>query len=374
VLGDAAGILMTIPLTEQPGALAIDTTNNQLYVGLVDPNTGNNSGIAVINTTTNSVTTTLPAPFAHSEAGADAGTAGPFQSSNLMATDPTANLLYAMPSFGTSSSTVYVYDGALHALKTSFAVGAGLPQPCTLISWLVLDSAASRLYVACGTQVAVFNTTNDSLVTAIVLTDIQGTYGGGGALDTTNHLLFVSNGGPSFGQTTPSLLVDAIDTTTNMETGTQQNLGGTRGNPIGLVGGPGFATAVTAIRDIPDGGIDGGVYGTFYSLEPGGSTLPSGYVPQSYDYLLSADGEYLVIAIDKKTGYIGNFKITVSPTEGVPPAVSAPVPFDTSAAVPSGSTLSVAAMAVSVTNVYLTGYLYSPAGSSPIKGVCVGQQ
>ncbi len=226
---DAPVQATTFSVPDQVASLAYDGTTNTLYAPMVDPN-GHGAGIAVINAGTGALTTTIPA------IATDAGPAPPYFFSQMLAVDETNDLLYAVRQ---ASTVVDVYDGASNAYKATFDVATVDPQCQTGlggVSWLAIDPAASLLYAACpgpfsgarSNEVSVIGTASGySLSHAINLTDLGGTGVAALALDTTNHLLFVSNSSPNYNQFTPKpLLVDVVDTTTFTEkAGAQQSLG-----------------------------------------------------------------------------------------------------------------------------------------------------
>ena len=133
---DASGVLLSIPLPNmQPSGLAIDQTNNKLYVAVVDPNTGNNLGFSVIDTLTQAVSGSIAPPVVNGVPVQG------YYGSELLAFDPGANLLYAVP----GGTTVDVFDGATNTFKTSFSIaGPPLTEVCDGIIWLAIDSASSR--------------------------------------------------------------------------------------------------------------------------------------------------------------------------------------------------------------------------------------
>jgi len=344
-------VVATISLTGQPTALAIDSTHNRLYVALSD-GLGDNLGFAIVDTSTDTVTATIPAPTV------DSGS-GPFPFETL-ALDPTANLLYA--SDLNATPLVYVFDVTADTFKNRFSiVGTGITAPW--ISSLAVNPATSTLYVGAyessggGSKVAVINTTNDSLTAAITLADL---YVGGVSslgLDTTNGLLFACSNGPV--NLTPATKVDAIDTTTNLETGTQQSLAGAS---LGCLGGTGFAVDVTANGSDPDGGVAG----YFYSLEPFTIRLPSGFVPTAYTSKIGQwSGQVLVLGYD---GVSGNpeYLYVDYPHEdsGV---IATHTPAQPQTYLPKGARW--IAVEQNADDFYATLDVFSDAGTSPAKAV-----
>jgi hypothetical protein len=356
-LSDAAGVLGTINLPDaaQPTSLVIDSTNAKLYVGMADPNTGNNLGLAVVDTTTNTVTATIP-PIV-----TDAGLTQPYFNTQSMAVDPTANVLYAVQ--GGSATVVDVFNGATNAFQTSFNVSSGsLTAPCDSVTALAVDPAGSRLYAYClsnppsDVEIAVFNTTNDALVTSFVLEDLPAA-SGALALDTTNHLLFATSGYHGSGQ---PVLVDVINTTLDLEdAGTQQNLG--VGTSIGAYGQAGFATVATVLA-APDGGdAAASTDGVFYSLEPGSTPFPTGFLPQAYAPLPGKPGYY--VALGTAGGTLSGVVVKVSATEGTAPQMGSGFPFATPTV--AGTSVELSSLVASASYVYLTAYLYLGTGSMP---------
>jgi hypothetical protein len=327
-------------------AMAINNTTNTLYAAMVAaPNAGDtNGGIAVIDTTTNAVTTTMAPPTI------DGGAVGPYLG-HLMVADETSNLIYAArPAYCQSAppcapgavEIIDVYDGATKAYKTSLDIAA-LDPNCSPygsgLQWLAVDGARALLYVNCdlhqingGIEIAVIGTGATPYRAAdIVLTDLPGGgFGSAGlALDTTHRLLFANVGN----------LVDEVDTATNYEVaGSQQNVDG---GVVAILGGAGYATLVTD-EPVPDGGIpDGSTASTFFSLEPGkvsftklaDSVVPSPMCPGRY-----------VVVFDSELATFPIAAVQVSATEGIAPVVTNT--SQRTVPVPPGTVRAFAAMAV----------------------------
>jgi len=348
---DAAGVVATIPLSGQPTALAIDNTRNRLYVAVANAQ-GTNGGLAIIDTTTDTVTATIPAPVF------DSGTLYPFFA---LALDPTANLLYACDLNATP--LVYVFDLTADTFKNRFSiVGTGVTAPW--INALAVNPETSTLYVGAfdssggASKVAVIDTTNDTLTTEVTLSDLAAGFNVSSlGLDTTNNLLFACANGPGNG--TPATAVDAIDTTTNLETGTQQQL---VGSDMGCQGGPGFAVDVTVDRTVTDGGVAGYVN----ALEPRTVALPRGFVPDGYT--ISHGGGRVVVLGHTASGFLSGVAVnfpqgedaSVGPTVYAPDFIDSGVPYNSR---------TVRVGVKGPTEFYLTLDLFSDAGTSPENAV-----
>lgn len=304
-------------------AMAINNTTNTLYAAMLAASNAvdTNGGIAVIDTVTNAVTSTMAPPTI------DGGAVGPYFD-HLMVADETSNLLYAArpaycqmtgPCPAGAVEIIDVYDGATKAYKTSIDMAA-LDPNCSPngsgLQWLAIDGARGRLYVNCGSdpnrnviEIAVIATgATPSRVADIVLPDLPG-YGFGSAglaLDTTHQLLFA----------TVEDLVDEVDTTTNQEVaGSQQTVDGYF---VAVLGGAGYAVLVTNEPE-PDGGLpDGSAASTFFSLEPGKVTLTK---PAQAVVPSPCPGRYIVVfGSGLATFHVA--AVQVSATEGIAPMVT----------------------------------------------------
>ena len=287
--GDAGELqaVAVIPTSGKPGQMALDTTHDRLYVGLSNDDTdagtiGGPLGILVLDTTNDSVVTTIASPVA---SGFPVGFVD-------LVVDETASLLY-----GASSQSVYVFDLSTNTLKTSFDVSGG---QSALANSLAIDSAGGKLYVGVvpvplpgdsgallPPRVVVVDTSNDSIADTILLPDLGQVPEFNGlslGLDTTNGLLFAC------GRGVPAV-VDSIGTAVAAETDAGQLSFGDVSLSLPCLDGSGNAGLVTV-------SADGGA-GAWHSLEPQDVPLPSGFVPES---AFMAGAMYVIVGFDKTTG------------------------------------------------------------------------
>jgi hypothetical protein len=291
--------------------------------------------------------------------------AQPYYYSKNLALDTTANLIFGARLF---STVIDVFDGATNTLKATFDEKT-LDANCDTVSSIAVAPAMSRLYVSCAgaspTQmfVDVVNSTTDAFVTSVPIADLQAS-NGALALDTTNQLLFVSNGG---GAARP-VLVDVINTATTTlgDAGSQQNLG--PGYALDPKGGQGYASLVT--RTVPDGGPDAGPdISSFCSLEPSSAPVTGGFNPQGSTDL---PGTPFAVAVLGQTfagpqNGLDGIKAQIPATESATPATLTPLPFVTLAA--AGTSVQLGELAANQAYLYMTLYLYLGTGSTPPSGV-----
>jgi hypothetical protein len=252
-------VVATVNLGDVPQQILLDTAHTTVYVSL------QGGGIAVVDTTNDTLTTTIPNP------AVDAG-GNPTQLFWL-AVDPVANVLYAANLY---SSVVWVFSGSTHALTTSFDVSPGSGAG---IGSLAVDPSAHTLYAELFTQpgaapsVAAIDTTSNAVSSTLVLSDIGASSAAKGtlALDTTNHLLFVCG----MNTATFEAAADAIDTTTKAEVGAPQVLTGIDNSYVlGCSGNPGSAVMMTTSVNSASA--------VLRSLEPVSVQLPAAFTPDSY--------------------------------------------------------------------------------------------
>jgi hypothetical protein len=371
--GQEAGALVpqtvSIPNGDEVAQLAVNRATNTLYASLVDGN-GNSGGIAVIDTNTNTVTTTIP------PVTVDGGAVQPYTG---LVVDPTANVVYGARLF---STTIDTFAGATNAYVTTFNVSTldpGCHVPGVFGFDFAVDSTRSLLYFACpaatasDAHVSVVSTTPTyTLAGSITLSDlnIAAPASPALALDSTNQLLFVSNGGSPFAVN--PLLVDRIDTSTLTENvAAQQNLGAA--TTLGMVGAPGYA-ALLAVGNGPDAGS-----GTVYSLE--GAHLDNACSTASTNPAASCGAQRIgassqntiILMCGCKQGYIGETPLgfVLSALQNVPPQ---PLDVDAGGAVTipppvPGATFSVGRLAVSQQNLYFNGAFAWDGGSEPSAGI-----
>ena len=358
---DASGVLLSIPLPNmQPSGLAIDQTNNKLYVAVVDPNTGNNLGFSVIDTLTQAVSGSIAPPVVNGVPVQG------YYGSELLAFDPGANLLYAVP----GGTTVDVFDGATNTFKTSFSIaGPPLTEVCDGIIWLAIDSASSRLYASCAdiasghADIVVVDTTDDTVVTGIVLVDL-GSPSAALAIDTTNNLLFASNI-PEHVPTGEPIHVDTIDTTMNMVTGAQQVLGNATSVLVGPVGQPGSAALVTVDQSVTDGGVSS----TFCSLEPALKPLDPSFVV-AFMSAVGTEDTFLIVGTFAGTDIPIIVEVKVNPVEGRPAALGPPYNFRTPPpSLPEATYTPDDAVPAGNGNFYMTVTEDTQSASMPVPGV-----
>jgi hypothetical protein len=356
-----ADILADMPVTGQVSALAVDLTTDTVYAALVDPQSGQSGGFAVIDDATLTVKATI-AP-----ATVDGGAVAPYYYyGRTLAVDATNGLLYAARPF--FATVVDVYSLSTNAYASSFDVAA-LDTKCAGglgVNAIAVDGARSRLYASCNVppstvEIAVIATgATPSLVTGITLSDLQSSQGGL-ALDTTNQLLFVSNQG----QQTP-ILVDEINTATNaVVSGAQQNLG--PGKPVGTLGNTGTAVLVA---DVPtDAGPDAG-YGasTFFSLEPQLLRLPPTFVADSPPTFCPPPfgNAYVEIGHDPvQPGNTLTMTVIVDPTDTTPPSFNI-IGLRTALNHEPYNTWTPQEFVSGLHYCYTSGYRYNDSGSNPV--------
>ena len=232
----------SIPLAGGPSALAFNPVMNSLYVALTGigaPGTG--SGIAVIDSATNTVAATIPYP-------GDASAPFPIVQ---MAVDYISNTLYAADSNFRSSDggggqTLYVIDGVTNAVVTTIPIVSdlGMQVDSTAHKIYVLGAAAPGVpdggtnAVSPPTITILDGTTNDAGAPIVVLD--QAIFSGSAiALDPIVRQLYLC--GPNATQysteTTNLAAIDTFDTANGLApVGAQQAYAGARRSPASRAG------------------------------------------------------------------------------------------------------------------------------------------
>lgn len=253
-------ILATVPLPGVPQRLRYNEVTKKLYVML--SNAGPPGGIAVVDTTSDTVTGTMAATN-------DAGSPILF---DLIAVDSSANVVYAA-----QYQSIYVFDGASNALTGTIDLSTVANSTLERVYGLAADGPGKKLYAIVGyvsgaQTVAVIDTSASlpTVTTTVALTDLVPSslpHGDQLVVDTKNNLLFAcALSRQSNGTYVPA--ADAIDTTTNTVKGAQQVF---TGKALGCKAEPGFAAMFTANGT----GIDGGPSaGEIELLEPAKMDLP----------------------------------------------------------------------------------------------------
>lgn len=238
-----------------PTALAYDSANNSLYVGLKNAQ-GIDVGVAVIDTTNDTLVTTIPAL-------SPGGTAV-----SRLVVDPNRNLVYA----AATNDIVWIINGANNTVGTTPIH----PTPAgDIITDLAIDPVGDLLYVAylsfsdSNVYVTAVDTLSANVGTPVTMTDFSNAGFATLALNTATGHLFVCS---EDSNTNTSVTVDLVDTTTHTETTGGQQIFNDAGftNLVGCQGAPGVATALTGNTDM-----------TLHVLEPYNVTFP-GFTPTAY--------------------------------------------------------------------------------------------
>jgi hypothetical protein len=262
--GDGGGGVpfTSVALGGTPSSIAMNVSAHRIYVGLADSN-GGGAGMAVFDSTTDALVTTIPNP-------------GPSPILSL-AVDTIGNAVYAADGVNPS---VYIVDRASNTVN-SLPLNLGAPTS------LAFDAAASELYALVarkadgGTPVSTvlsIDMIKKSVATTIPLPDITAK---GLALDIMHQQLYVTGVDASG----TNVAVDTINTATGAQVGAAQVLTGLPADSyVGSQGIPGFAAVVTKPTATQPA--------TAHVLGPNGATslprdidaeLPKGFVPQSFD-------------------------------------------------------------------------------------------
>jgi hypothetical protein len=286
VVGDAAadgGAVTATPITlpgpAEPLAMAGNSTTNRLYIAMCH---NNGEQLVVLDTTSDTVVTTIPAP-------------SPGACLAMLAVDETSNRLYAAGgSFGNPITTIYAIDGSTNTVTATFPLPPTDAGAALEVKAIAVDGAAHRLYASTSSlaggqppEVTIIDTTSTlTVVGSVPMPDMQSA--DCLAMDPTNHALFAVGQLTATSATIPFHYgADHIDTTTNALSGTQQDFNTTNDNYYASFnfegyrvqwcqGGPGYAFAINSQRD--------GVLATstststLFALEPAAITLPQGFV------------------------------------------------------------------------------------------------
>lgn len=294
--GNDTGRVMLVGMASLPGvpvAMVHDDTANLEYVSLRMMGSGvtmyTGAGIAIVDTTTDTMVGMLPPPTV----------TGLSPAAQLvlhhLELDAAAHRLYAAGGGG----VVFYFDTSARTLGGQFVPGgAGWTLATT---GLALDAANHTLWVDSGALFAVDTTTLTSTSTTGGMLTASEPTRGSLALDTTTHTIFqCGRGGSALAACQP------FDTTT-LAGGAVMAFGPTD-TLVGAADAPTVPDAVVAVT-VPQRGSSGPAM--LYLLEPAPITLPPGFIPTGLDVTRESATDYYVellgvatMPIDDRSGEI----------------------------------------------------------------------
>jgi hypothetical protein len=229
----------TLELGNQILAMASNEVTNLLYVSmqaLPDGGPQAPGGIAVIDETTHTIKTTIPAPIA----------GGKPQAVAHLAVDPVANKIYASPLFASGAGyPIWVIDGATNTISPNTLSAPSLPITLAVDPGLRLY-AWTFSFGATPQGVSVFDVTAAGSGSPTARQPLMLAEGAGSlAVDTANHRLFACGTVPYAVDPSQSAAIDMLDPLDSGVLDHRTFPSSTNGYFVDCVGGDGFANLLT---------------------------------------------------------------------------------------------------------------------------------
>jgi hypothetical protein len=266
--GGLAATYAPIALPAEVSGIGWNHTSSRLYVLLGQTGA---AGIAVLDTTNDSVLTTITGPTSPDTSAA--------ANLDTIAIDETANKIYVADSL---DRYIWVIDGATNTISAPLDTNPTDPVAVTDVTGLVVDPAKQQLYSSLkhsvgDSGIVVVDTSTFTLSSTTDITGMVSSHGVG--LDTTNHLLFACGSTAAHED-----VADAFDTNAGVLTSTSVDLGPDRGDLDTCKGGPGNVFALI-----------GGSASSVWALEPLDLALP--FMPTFFlvNPELTSNGEIEVV-------------------------------------------------------------------------------